>query len=168
MGVECLAAYSIPIPILDELDIINISTRDEMIPLSIGDIRDRHKIGQSDYGQAWSGDDVITMDQGPCLGCDECAPSNYCPTGALFRTNDKIGMDRTRCTNCGICTFSCPEGCFKGDLGSITAKIDGEVRTIPVVSRNSNREGATRTMDDLKRRILDGTFKMTAKVADLS
>jgi hypothetical protein len=62
---------------------------------------------------------------------------------------------------------ACGQGRFKGDLGEVSAEVNGVMRTMPVVCRGSNREGAVRTMEDLKKRLLDGTFAMTAKVADL-
>jgi hypothetical protein len=38
---------------------------------------------------------------------------------------------------------------------------------VPIVGRGSNREGALRSMEDLKNRILDGRFPLTQKVADI-
>lgn len=166
-GPECLSTYAVPIPIIDDSLLGSVMTRDGDIPLSIGDIRDRHKIGQSDYGQAWSGDEVITEGDGPCARCRDCAAATVCPTSAVRLNNGDPRIDRSRCVNCGACVEACEQGCFKGALGSVRAAVNGDVRTMPIVGRGSNREGALRTMADLKTRVLDGRFIMTAKVADI-
>lgn len=166
-GLENLAAYAVPIPILDEDLLASVLTPDWEIPLSIGDIRDRHKIGQADYGQAWSGDEIIAVDGAKCTRCAECRAITVCPVHAIVWEGDCPAIDRSRCVNCGACVRACPLDCFVGDLGTVRAVMNGELRTVPIVCRSSNREGAVRTMNDLKRRMLDGTFTMTAKVADL-
>ncbi len=167
-GVECLASYAVPIPIIDRSVLAHVMTRDEDIPLSIGDIRDRHKIGQADYGQAWSDrDEIVTMDETRCIECDACHASKTCPTLAIVRKGGRTTIDRDRCINCGACISACPENCFHGRLGEVRATVNGEERVMPILCRNSNREGAVSTMDDLKRRIVEGRFTITAKVSDL-
>jgi putative methanogenesis marker 16 metalloprotein len=167
-GVENIAAYAIPIPILDDAMLGWVMTRYEEIPLSIWDIRDRHKIGQADYGQAWSGrDEIISVDNGSCIRCHQCAASNVCPTFAIKGIDEGPSIDRSRCVNCGACVGACEQGCFIGRMGKIEAVMNDEIRTAPIVCRSSNREGAVRTMEDLKRRIVDGCFTITAKVADI-
>lgn len=166
-GPENIAAYAIPIPIIDEAMLRWVMTRDEDIPLSIGDIRDRHKIGQTDYGQAWSGDEIISAEGEPCIKCDECKALRICPVGAIKRNEDGPTIDRSRCVNCGACVGACQQGCFRGQMGEIKAVMNGEIRIVPIVCRSSNREGAVRTMEDLKSRIVEGRFSITARVADL-
>jgi putative methanogenesis marker 16 metalloprotein len=167
-GPECLASYAYPIPILDDATLKLIMTRDEDIPLSVGDIRDRHKIGQADYGQVWNGrDEVITEDKGPCIHCQVCAAKGVCPTFAISVNEAGPSIDRSRCVNCGACVRACTDSCFKGILGDVHVKIEGVERIIPIVCRSSNREGAVRTMNDLKGRILSGRFRMTNKVAEI-
>ena len=168
-GPEVLTTYAIPIPILNDSILKSVMTRDEDIPLSIADVRDRHKIGQTTYGAVWTGhDERITDDKKPCIKCKVCAATGVCPTMAIKR--DEIGpsIDRTRCVSCGACVIACEQGCFKGKLGEVRASIGGHEYTMPIVCRNSNREGAIRTMDDLKRRILDGSFIMREKVANIN
>lgn len=167
-GPECLATYAVPIPILDENILRGVMTRDEDIHLSIGDVRDRHKIGQADYGQVWSGrDEIISVVGGSCTNCHSCAASSVCPTHAIHGGQGGPSIDRSRCVNCGACVWACEQGCFKGSLGEVHAVVNDEMRTMPILCRNSNREGATRSMEDLKARILDGSFSITAKVADI-
>ena len=52
-------------------------------------------------------------------------------------------------------------------MGEIQLNIGGIIRTVPIVGRGSNREGALRSMEDLKERILDRRFPLTQKVADI-
>lgn len=166
-GPECLSSYAMAIPILDDQVLGSVMTMDKEVPLSIGDIRDRHKIGQTDYGQAWSGDEVIGESDKSCMRCDDCPPERICPTSAIVRGEGEATIDRSRCVNCGACVAACPNGRFQGSLGDVIAMVNGVERTMPIVCRSSNRQGAVRTMDDLKARILDGRFTLTAKVADL-
>ncbi len=167
-GPENLASYAYPIPILDDETLKLVTIRDKDIPLSVGDIRDRHKIGQADYGQVWDGnDEIITEDKGPCIHCQVCAAKGICPTFAISVDESGPTIDRSRCVNCGACVRACEEGSFKGRLGDVRVRIDGVDMTIPIVCRSSNREGALRTMSDLKRRILEGSFKLTTKVAEI-
>lgn len=168
-GPEVLTTYAIPIPILNDSILKSVMTRDDDIPLSIADVRDRHKIGQTNYGAAWTGrDEIISEDKRPCIKCKVCAASSVCPTLAIKR--DELGptIDRTRCVNCGACVVACEQGCFKGFLGEVRTTIAGQERIMPIVCRNSNREGAVRTMNDLKKRILDGSFIMREKVANIN
>ena len=168
-GPEVLTTYAIPIPILNDSILKSVMTRDEDIPLSIADVRDRHKIGQTDYGAVWTGrDEIIKEDKRPCIKCKVCAATGVCPTMAIKR--DELGptIDRSRCVNCGACVIACEQGSFKGFLGDVKTSIAGLERIMPIVCRNSNREGAVRTMNDLKRRILDRSFTMREKVANIN
>ena len=168
-GPEVLTTYAIPIPVLNDSILKSVMTRDEDIPLSIADVRDRHKIGQTTYGAAWTGhDEVITEDKRPCIHCKICAASNVCPTMAIKQNELGPTIDRSRCVNCGACVIACEQGSFKGVLGNVKTSIAGQERIMPIVCRNSNREGAVRTMNDLKKRLLDGSFEMREKVANIN
>jgi putative methanogenesis marker 16 metalloprotein len=168
-GPECLTSYAIPIPIINDSILKSVLTRDADIPLSIGDIRDRHKIGQADYGQVWTNrDEMITLEKGLCINCPRCAAMDVCPTFAIKRKDGLPFITRDRCVNCGVCVKACPEVCFIGSLGEVDALIDGENRAMPIMCRNSNRVGAIRTMEDLKERILDRQFLMTSRVANIA
>jgi putative methanogenesis marker 16 metalloprotein len=168
-GPEVLTTYAIPIPVLNDSILKSVMTRDEDIPLSIADVRDRHKIGQTNYGAAWTGhDEIIAVDKRPCIKCKVCAASGVCPTMAIKRDELGPAIDRSRCVNCGACVIACEQGSFKGFLGDVKTTIAGQDRIMPIVCRNSNREGAVRTMNDLKKRLLDGSFIMREKVANIN
>ena len=167
-GPEVLTTYAIPIPILNNEILDSVMTRDEDIQLSVADVRDRHKIGQTDYGQVWTGhDEVIMVETGGCIECEICDAQSVCPTMAIRREECRPTIDRSRCVNCGACIRACEQGCFKGELGEVRVDIEGKSRVIPIVCRNSNREGAIRSMNDLKSRLLDGNFHLRDKTADL-
>jgi putative methanogenesis marker 16 metalloprotein len=167
-GPEVLTTYAIPIPILNDSILKSVTTRDEDIPLSIADVRDRHKIGQTNYSEVWTGhDEIITEDREPCIECKLCKAESVCPTFAINRKECRPTIDRSRCVNCGACVVACEQGCFKGFLGNVEATIAGQDRVMPIVCRNSNREGAVRSMNNLKKRILDGSFTIREKTADV-
>ena len=83
---------------------------------------------------------------------------------------DDLGptIDRSRCVNCRACVIACEQGSFKGWLRDIKATIAGQDHVMPIVCRNSNRQGAIRSMNDLKKRILDGSFVMREKAANIN
>ena len=45
-----------------------------------------------------------------CDNVAECGGIEACPTGALFwdEKKEKIGIDNSKCTNCGLCVRACP------------------------------------------------------------
>lgn len=167
-GPECICSYAVPIPVLDDGLLASIRTRDEDIPLPVADVRDRSLIALADYGQVWSGREAEVR-AGPdrCRGCGECAALAACPAGAISRTVDGSIIDRDRCFNCGTCLTTCAGSCFEADLGRVHIQVHGELIDVPVVCRQSNRQAALRTAEDLKRRVLDGRFVITGKVADI-
>jgi uncharacterized protein (DUF39 family) len=166
-GPECIVSYAMPIPILDEMTLKNVTTMDNQIPLSVVDIRDRSKLAETDYGQAWGDEEVISVVQSECIKCPECQAELGCPTNAIFFEGEGPVRNPSRCFNCGACLVNCRQGCFRASMGEIHLNFGGVGRTIPIVGRCSNREGALRSMTDLKKRILDGRFPITRKVADI-
>jgi putative methanogenesis marker 16 metalloprotein len=167
-GIEVLTTYAIPIPILDESILKSVMSKDEDIPLSVADVRDRHKIGQTTYGDAWNGhDEIVTVERGPCIECEVCDAEGVCPTFAIRREQFRPIIDRSRCVNCGACVRACEQGAFQGNIGDAHVTIEGRKMVIPIVCRNSNREGAIKTMNDLKRRILEGSFQLRGKSANI-
>jgi len=59
----------------------------------------------------------------------------------------------------------CPNGAFRCRLGSLRMRSSsGTVRTVPVVLRQSDKLRALRLAEELKRGILDGSFRMSQPV----
>ncbi len=167
-GPECICSYAVPIPVVDDEILRRIQTRDEEIPLPVADVRDRSTIAVADYGQVWSGRDAgVTTRSNDCLGCDSCPAMAACPAGAISATAEGTRLDRSRCFNCGTCLTSCVGQCYSADMGRVHIEVDGRELDVPVVGRQSNRQAALRTAEDLKRRVLDGSFIITGKVADI-
>lgn len=166
-GPECIVTYAVPIPILDDEMLKNVITLDERIPLPVVDVRDRCKVADITYGEVWGHDEVITVDREACIHCSKCKAQQACPTAAIICTEEGPSRDPGRCFNCGICVHVCPQECFRASLGTVQLDIGGFPRSVPIIGRCSNREGALRSMEDLKRRMLDGNFPLGPKVADI-
>jgi len=63
----------------------------------------------------------------------------------------------------------CPGGAFRSRLGAIELKRQsGDHSSIPVVLRQSDRLRAIRLAEDLKRRILNGSFRISQPVGRIS
>jgi Fe-S-cluster-containing dehydrogenase component len=98
-----------------------------------------------------------------CSKCDKCDNLDKCPTDAFIVKNEKIlAIDRSHCFNCGNCVISCPQA-FKMDLKSI--KLDDTL--IPVVLRQSDRNGAVKLAEQLKSMILNGEFPLKKPISKL-
>jgi putative methanogenesis marker 16 metalloprotein len=166
-GPECIASYAVPIPILDDSVLEQVMIMDDRIPLSVVDVRDRSKLAVTDYGKAWGHDEVMTVEKDGCGNCPQCRAMLACPADAIVSDGEGPVRDPSRCFNCGACLVNCRQECFRSEMGAIRLDIGGMQRTVPIVGRGSNREGALRTMEDLKKRILDGRFPLTRKVADI-
>jgi putative methanogenesis marker 16 metalloprotein len=166
-GPECIASYAVPIPILDEHLLECVMTMDDRVPLAVVDVSDRSVIAETSYDQLWGHDEIITTHKSECVKCPSCEAERACPTGAIFTDREGPTIDPLRCFNCGTCVLVCPHECFHPSLGAVRLDIKGTLRTIPIVGRGSSREGARRTMEDLKERILERRFSLTPKVADI-
>jgi putative methanogenesis marker 16 metalloprotein len=156
-GPECLTSLAIPIPVLDESILDALRIRDADIVLPLADIADRVPISRSDYGKVWNDTDwVIQYSPTGCRNCEICTASRDCPTGAI---TPGIGIDRSRCVNCGTCVKVCPGGNYLGRLGSITV---GDLR-VPITLRQSDRNRAEDLCMRLKKDILAGKYQFTTR-----
>jgi ferredoxin len=74
----------------------------------------------------------------------------------IYRVSDgETAIERSRCFNCGNCARLCPKA-FKLDLKSI--RFEG--KKVPVVLRQSDRDGAIKIAEELKSMILTGKFPL--------
>ena len=64
------------------------------------------------------------------------------------------------CYGCGICTTLCPGHVPSMNLGSITLDVNGENKTIPVTCRQSDKKRGLEIAEDLKKALLDGSFRL--------
>jgi len=178
-GPECICSLAVAIPLVSERILQEVARPDGEIDLPVNDVACRQQVGLSDYGDVWDGSDLeVEFDPASCLGCQRCEVEQACPMGAVTGGMDKDGTARaTRdeglCFHCGLCVSVCPSSAFSARLGEIMMKsnmqstIEGgaaEGCAIPVVLRQSDRLRALRLAEELKRRILDGSFRMAPPV----
>jgi putative methanogenesis marker 16 metalloprotein len=160
-GPEVICSIAVPIPILNE-DIFNkLKKTDDKVPLNVVDIVGRNVLGTVDYGQVWKKNLVIGFKNNFCASCElkeNCPIEEKCPTKSF---SIEKGINRTKCFNCGTCLRLCPYKAFNGNLGEV--KLNGHI--IPIKLRQSDKNGAIKAMEDLKKRILSGKFQITLPVA---
>ncbi|MBD3193777.1 MAG: methanogenesis marker 16 metalloprotein [Candidatus Lokiarchaeota archaeon] len=158
-GPESICSIAVPIPILNEGIWNNIVKSDHEVPLTVLNVVGRFKVGEITYGDVWHKNFVVKFYPDKCVDCDDCPVDGKCPTRAF---DLKKGIDRSRCFNCGTCYYVCPEDAFDIDLKSVKVKLKGMTneKTIPVVLRQSDRNGAIKLAERLKKMILQGEFKL--------
>ncbi len=165
-GPECICSWAVAIPVISKTILEEIARPDRGIALPVNDVNSRTVIGQADYGDVWTDVDLeVEFEPENCSGCTACLVEEACPMRAVKSEGGKICRDGALCFHCGLCTTVCLSAVFSCRLGAVQLKRDGAaVRSIPVVLRQSDRLRAEKLAAELKRRILDGTFKMTEPV----
>jgi putative methanogenesis marker 16 metalloprotein len=161
MGIEPIQTWAVPIPILDNAALAAASVLDEHIGLPITDVAGRQVLAMATYADLWPrGRPWPAFDAAACLknACSSCPPEQLCPMGAFARPPG--GIDRRRCFHCGLCAAACPAAAFSATAASVAV---GDVR-VPVIQRLSDRCRAMAAARDLKHRLLNGRFALTAPV----
>ncbi|MBY9003017.1 MAG: methanogenesis marker 16 metalloprotein [Candidatus Lokiarchaeota archaeon] len=155
-GLEPICSIAVPIPILNERILENIVRSDKDVKLNILSLVGREKVAQISYGDVWDKNYLMIFDSSACKTCKECSVPETCPTDAFIMKKGVItGIDRSRCFNCGTCSILCPDA-FKLDLKTI--KFEGN--DVPIVLRQSDRNGAILLAKELKKMILNGKFPL--------
>ncbi len=155
-GLEPINSIAVPIPVLNERIFNNLVRSDKDVNLQILSLVGREKIGEITYGDVWDKNFTMKFNSEACKKCDECDVIDKCPTDAFIIKGDKISaIDRSRCFNCGTCAWLCQDAF---DLA--LKKIEMGGKTIPVVLRQSDRNGAIKLANELKRLILKGEFTL--------
>jgi putative methanogenesis marker 16 metalloprotein len=155
-GLEPICSIAVPIPILNERILNNIVHSDKDVKLNILSLVGREKVAEITYGDVWDKNYLMIFDSSACKTCKECHIAETCPTNAfIMKKGVIIGIDRARCFNCGACSVLCPDA-FKLDLKTI--KFESE--NVPVVLRQSDRNGAILLAKDLKRMIINKEFPL--------
>ncbi len=158
-GTDVINSIAVPIPILDAEILSAASRLDSEIELPIMDVRTRSALGRTDYSQVWGQDPGVTFDPARCVHCPVCDVD--CPTGAFDVGGGRIAGDL--CCNCGHCVSVCNGGAFAAEMGTIP--LHG--KTIPIILRHSDRKGAIKLADELKKRIEAESFLLTEPVERL-
>ena len=155
-GLEPCCSIAIPIPILNERIFNNLARSDRDVDLKILSLVGREQIGKISYSDVWENNFLMKFNPNSCKNCEECIVLGKCPTDAFIIKQGKISaIDRSRCFNCGTCAYLCPDAFFL-DL----KKINFEGKKIPVVLRQSDRNGAIKLANELKQMILKGDFTL--------
>lgn len=158
-GPECIASWAIPIPITNQRILESITRLDRDLKLPIINVDTRTDYGEANYGDVWTDVDLeVEYSPDACKGCSECVVQESCPLDAVSIDNGLATLDRSRCFNCGLCTTLCEA--FYAELGSIQC----DDTTVPVVLRQSDRARALQLAEDLRDRILQGSFKLSGMI----
>jgi putative methanogenesis marker 16 metalloprotein len=167
-GPECICSLAVPIPVTSPTILEEIARRDREIALPVNDINTRTVIGQADYGDVWEDVDLeVEFDPQRCRVCKKCLVERACPMRAVrYDQEARVAIrDRSLCFHCGLCVTECPNGAFRCRLGALRMKTSsGSVRSVPVVLRQSDRLRAVKLSGELKRRILEGSFRMAPPI----
>lgn len=165
-GPECICSWAVPIPVISKTIFAEIARPDRGIVLPVNDVKSRTVIGQADYDDVWTDVDLeVKFEPENCSGCSPCQVAQACPMRAVKSDAGRVRRSEALCFHCGLCATVCPSAVFSCRLGAIRLKTNaGIARTVPVVLRQSDRLRAVLLAEELKRRILKGTFKMTEPV----
>lgn len=165
-GPECICSLAVPIAVVSERILEEIARPDRDIALPINDVNSRTAIGEADYGDVWTDVDLdVAFEPENCSGCSPCRAAEECPMRAIESNSGKVRRSEALCFHCGMCATVCPSGVFSCRLGAIRLKnAAGEARAVPVVLRQSDRLRAVRMAEELKERIMHGSFRMKETV----
>ena len=168
LGPECICSLAVPVPVISSTILEEIARRDREIALPVNDINTRTVIGQANYGDVWEDVDLeVEFDPQRCRGCKKCLVERACPMRAVrYDQEARVAIrDGSLCFHCGLCVTECPNGAFRCRLGALRMKTSsGSVRSVPVVLRQSDRLRAVKLSEELKDRILDGSFRMAPPI----
>ena len=169
-GPECICSWAVPIPVISKTILEEIARQDRDIDLPVNDVSCRTAIGQADYGDVWTDvDNEVEFEPENCSGCTSCLVEEACPMKAVSNETGTPNWNEALCFHCGLCVSVCPGGVFRCRLGAIRLKTAaGSVKSIPVALRQSDRLRAIRLAEELKRRIMDGSFKIAQPVERIS
>jgi putative methanogenesis marker 16 metalloprotein len=164
-GPEVIVSIGVALPIINEQVFNNLKLTDKNVPLNIVDIVGRKPLAKIDYGQVWKRNIIVNLKEGyrnaycnKCESKSKCPVEEYCPTNAF---SIQKGIDRTYCFNCGTCIRICSKMAFNGDLGSV--EFNG--KQVPITLRQSDRSGAIKLMNELKKKVQSGEFPLILPVA---
>ncbi len=168
-GPECICSWALPIPIVSKTILAEIARPDRDIAMPVNDVCSRTAIGQADYGDVWTDVDLdVEFEPQRCTGCSPCKVEEACPMRAVKSEGGRVCRDEALCFHCGLCVTVCPSAVFSCRMGAIRLKSAGGLNSIPVVLRQSDRLRAERLAEELKRRIMDGSFQMAEPVERIS
>lgn len=155
-GSEVFNTVGIPIPILNDEILNNISVLNKDIPITISDINGRHiPLSETNYQVLWDDrDDRPLFKYNKCISCEKCQVEEKCPT---FAFNNKE-IDGGKCFGCGLCSRICISEAFEMNLGDVTFKTKDNLHTVDIGCRQSDKLRAKKISNDLKKMIINKEF----------
>jgi putative methanogenesis marker 16 metalloprotein len=160
-GPEIINTWAVPIPVLNESMLQNILKLDGQIPLKLVDLAGRIPLCDITYGDVWDNADLnIKYEHEKCINCKNCSVLEACPMSAVSKETGTVHKPEY-CFNCGLCVSRCKGEAFSAKLGSVRCSAGGCLRDIKVTLRQSDRVRAVRAAEELKEKILTGTFRLT-------
>lgn len=170
MGPDLVNTWAVPIPVLNREILENILRTDDDIKLKVVDVRNRIPLYEITYGDVWNDtDQSVRYDAQKCLRCDICQVEQTCPVGAVtYEPTRPAVHDKSICFNCGTCVSRCDGEAFIAELGTVICKDEAGKKSIPVALRQSNRAMAREAAMELKEKILDKRFTLTAPVSKIT
>lgn len=169
-GPECICSWAMAIPVVSQKILAEIARPDEDITLPVSDVSSRAAIGVADYGDVWTEVDLgVMFEPESCISCSSCRAEEACPMQAISHESGRVERDEPLCFHCGLCVSLCPGGAFRARLGAVELlAASGDYKRIPVTLRQSDRLRAVKLAEDLKKRILDGSFKIEEPIGRIS
>jgi putative methanogenesis marker 16 metalloprotein len=168
-GPEIINTWAVPIPILHEGMLENILKLDREIPLKLVDLAGRIPLCEITYGDVWDNADLnIKYEPRKCINCRDCCVLEACPMGAVSKGENGAVHRPELCFNCGLCTSRCKGGAFSANLGSVKCTTGDCLRYIKVTLRQSDRARALKAAEELKEKVLTGTFRLKEPVEKIS
>ena len=157
-GPEVFNSIAAAIPVLNDEILKNTYIMNKDISLPIADIKGRHlPLGATNYAEVWEGtDERPVYCQDDCKNCEVCIVRERCPTGAYADS-----LDINQCFGCGMCAYSCKFGAFQMKRGEIKFKEEEGVIDIPIICRQSDIKRARELANELKKRVINGTFSIS-------
>ncbi len=168
-GPEIINTWAVPIPILHEGILKNILKLDREIPLKLVDLAGRIPLCEITYGDVWDNVDLnVKYEPENCIDCADCYVLEACPMGAVSKGENGAVHSEELCFNCGLCISRCRGKAFSANLGSVKCTTGGCLRDIKVTLRQSDRIRALRAAEELKGKILTGSFRLSEPVEKIS
>jgi uncharacterized protein (DUF39 family) len=168
-GPEIINTWAVPIPVLNEGMLKNILKLDRQIPLKLVDLAGRIPLCDITYGDVWDNADLnIKYEPEKCINCKICSVLEACPMGAVSKEESGTIHKQEYCFNCGLCVSRCKGKAFVANLGSVKCTAGGCLRDIKITLRQSDRSRALRAAEELKKKILTGTFRLAEPVEKIS
>ena len=168
-GPEIINTWAVPIPILHEGMLENILKLDREIPLKLVDLAGRIPLCEITYGDVWDNADLnVKYEPEKCINCRDCCVLEACPMGAVSRGENGAVHSQKICFNCGLCISRCKGEAFIANLGSVKCTTGGCLRNIKVTLRQSDRARALKAAEELKEKVLTGTFRLKEPVEKIS